>query len=252
MSDVLNRKSSVEQEYLGALTNARQEAQKYMEPGQFVENTFMFLTKKEISHILFFYDLYAKHIVNVHGNIYEFGARFGRNLVLFTMLRGLLEPFNFTRKVIGFDTFSGFPSVHGKDGEHSTVRVGAYGGLPDNYPALLAALLAGHESDLPIPHLKKFDIVIGDINQTSPQHFAANPADLVALAYFDVDLYEPTKIALTEVLRRSGKGTVLVFDEVNAAHYPGETVALLESCDIKASGLQRNPLAAGKSFIVLS
>ena len=56
----------------------------------------------------------------------EFGVRWGQNLVTLSNLRGIYEPFNYSRKIIGFDTFEGFPSVHEKDGTHQSIEKGAF------------------------------------------------------------------------------------------------------------------------------
>ena len=44
----------------------------------------------------------------------DFGTRWGNNMALFSIFRGMYEPFNRHRKIIGFDTFSGFPSINEK------------------------------------------------------------------------------------------------------------------------------------------
>ena len=66
--------------------------------------------------------IYAE-IVPVHGVIMEFGVRWGQNLALFSNLRGIHEPFNYNRRIIGFDTFEGFPAISGKDRGGILLRV---------------------------------------------------------------------------------------------------------------------------------
>ena len=39
----------------------------------------------------------------------EFGLRWGQNLALLIAIRGMLEPYNIKRSIIGFDTFEGLP-----------------------------------------------------------------------------------------------------------------------------------------------
>ncbi len=56
-------------------------------------------------------------ITSVHGVILEFGVRWGQNMALFSALRGIHEPFNYNRRVIGFDTFEAFPAVFTEDGQ---------------------------------------------------------------------------------------------------------------------------------------
>ncbi len=46
----------------------------------------------------------------------EFGTRWGQNLSIFSNLRTLYEPTHYHRKIIGFDTFSGFVDVAPQDG----------------------------------------------------------------------------------------------------------------------------------------
>ena len=45
-----------------------------------------------------------KEILNVHG-IVECGVLYGNGTMTFAHLSSILEPVNFTRKIIGFDTF---------------------------------------------------------------------------------------------------------------------------------------------------
>jgi len=86
---------------------------------EILANAGLFLKRQELTKHLFFAELYQKHILPVHGVMMEFGVRWGQNLVTLSNLRGLLEPFNHNRKLIGFDTFEGFPVLSGKDGERS-------------------------------------------------------------------------------------------------------------------------------------
>ena len=51
---------------------------------------------------------------------------------------------------------------------------------------------------------------------------------LVSLLYLDLDIYEPTKVALKEFLPRMSKGSIIAFDELNYRSFPGETIAMLE------------------------
>jgi hypothetical protein len=55
-----------------------------------------------------------------------------------------------------------------------------------------------------------------------------NPETIIAFAYFDFDLYEPTKICLEAILPHSTKGAIIGFDEINSHIFPGETKALMK------------------------
>lgn len=73
-------------------------------------NLGLYLNRQTLSRIFFMQELYQQ-ILPVHGVIMEFGVRWGQNLSLFESFRGMYEPYNYNRKIIGFDTFSGFPRL---------------------------------------------------------------------------------------------------------------------------------------------
>ena len=87
---------------------------------ELLSNLGLFINRQNMSRILFFHEIYKK-IINVHGVVMEFGVRWGQSLALFESFRGMYEPFNYDRKIIGFDTFEGFPSVHSKDGKEDII-----------------------------------------------------------------------------------------------------------------------------------
>lgn len=48
----------------------------------------------------------------------------GGDLSLWSALRGCYEPYNVRRRIIGFDTFEGFPSVSYEDGNSALMKKG--------------------------------------------------------------------------------------------------------------------------------
>jgi hypothetical protein len=216
-------------------------------PNELVFNLGLYTNRILLSRMMLMQRLYQM-IVPVHGVIMEFGVRWGQNLALFTNLRGMLEPFNYNRKIIGFDTFGGFPSVDAKDG--GKVQMGDYA-VTNDYQQHLTDVLSYHESECPIAHKTKFELVCGDATKTIHEYLARQPETIVALAYFDFDIYEPTKECLQAILPRLTKGSVLAFDELNCPEFPGETLAVLESLDLKKYGLRRDPQNPLVSWLVI-
>ena len=88
--------------------------------------------------------------------------------------------------------------------------------------------LANHEALAPLSHIQKYEVVKGDVCETAPQYMKDHPETIVALAYFDMDLYEPTRACLAALSGRCSIGTVFAFDELNDPDSPGETQALRE------------------------
>jgi hypothetical protein len=197
----------------------------------------VFLRRQALSRLIYYYELYQK-IIDVPGVICEFGVQWGASLATLINLRGMLEPFNYSRVIYGFDTFEGFAQVDEKDGGFSTK--GDYATL-DRYHEVLSEIIRIHESFSPIPHLKKFELIKGDASETLPPWLEQNPHAIVAMAILDMDVYKPTRDVLQKILPRLTKGSVLVFDEVNCRHFPGETEAVAEVIGLNNLKLRRFP-----------
>jgi hypothetical protein len=211
-------------------------------------NLGLYTSRLTTARTLFMTDLYRRAL-DVHGVVMEFGVRWGRDLALFQSLRGIYEPYNYTRTIVGFDTFSGFPSISEHDGDDAVIQHGAYG-VSEGYEEYLEQLLAVREQESPIGHIRKFELVKGDVTETLPAYLDAHPETVVALAYFDMDIYEPTLAALELLRDRFTKGTVIGFDEVGVSAFPGETVALREALGLNNIRLQRSPVDALPSFMI--
>lgn len=210
-------------------------------------NLGLYLSRQSLSRILYMHELYQK-ILNVHGVIMEFGVRWGQNMSLFQSFRGIYEPFNYNRKIIGFDTFEGFPNVDSKDG--SKVASGDYG-VGDNYVEYLENILNFHEQESPISHMKKFELVKGDAVETLDAYLEKHPETVIAMAYFDFDLYKPTKECLEKIQDRLTKGSIVAFDELNCPDFPGETLALKEVWGLSRYALKRTPLNPKCAYVVV-
>jgi hypothetical protein len=214
---------------------------------ELINNLGLYLNRQSLSRILFMAELYQK-IIEVHGVIMEFGVRWGQNLALFSSLRGMLEPYNYNRKIIGFDTFEGFPSVDKKDG--GFVHKGDYA-VVNGYEEILETILTYHESESPISHKKKFELVKGDATVTINDYLMRQPETIIAFAYFDFDIYLPTKKCLDAILPRLTKGSILAFDELNCPQFPGETLALMEVVGLSKFAIKRSPLNPLISYLVI-
>jgi len=216
---------------------------------ELLANLGLFLTSKTLSRILFFHEMYKK-IINTHGIICEFGVRWGQTLSLLSALRGIYEPFNRHRKIVGFDTFAGFRGMAEEDGQACQCKDGSFSVTP-GYEDYLNELLGLQEALNPINHLKKWELVKGDALETIPEYLRRHPETIVSLAVFDFDIYKPTKAALEAIKPHLTKGSVLVFDELCDDIFPGETVALREVFDLNTLRVQRLPIAARVSYLVI-
>jgi hypothetical protein len=192
--------------------------------------------RQQLKRFLALYEIF-KLISPVKGSIVECGVFRGFGLMAWAKLSTILEPENLTRRVYGFDTFEGFPGVHEKDG--NAVAAPERGDLyADSYDEL-QALIAEYDKDRFLGHLQKVSLIRGDTTQTIPQFIVENPHLVVSLLFLDMDLYDPTKVALEHFLPRMPKGAVVAFDELDNPMWPGETLALLDSIGIRQLELRR-------------
>ena len=100
-------------------------------------------------------------------------------------------------------------------------------------------------------HIKKHEIVKGDVVDTVPRFMDEHPEIIIALAFFDLALYEPTKVCLEAIAPRLVKGSVLAFDELNAPEYPGESEALVETLGLRCGEIRRSKFLPDRSYIVI-
>lgn len=218
-----------------------------MPDDEILANLGVYLTSKNLSRLLFFYELY-KQVVDMHGVIIEFGVRWGQNLSLLSALRGIMEPFNRHRKIIGFDTFEGFKGTGKEDGDKCQCADGSFS-LPDDYMGYLDEILRIQEAMNPMSHLKRFELVKGDVRETLPDYLKRHPETIVSMAIFDFDIYAPTKFALEAIKPHLAKGSVLVFDELCDDIFPGETLALRETLGLNGVKIKRMPMTSRISYL---
>jgi hypothetical protein len=216
---------------------------------QLLSSIGLFIESKHLSRILLMDHLF-RQIVDVHGVIMEFGTRWGQNAALFTALRGIHDTFNRHRKLVLFDTFQGFPSLHEKDGDHEMMFEGALS-TTENYENYLDKVLTVHENLNPMDHVKKFEIRKGDGSVEVERYLKEAPETIIALAFFDFDIYEPTKKVIEDITPRLVKGSVVAFDELNDPDAPGETVAIMETIGLNNIRLKKFPQASRVSYFVV-
>lgn len=209
-----------------------------------------FVSRRTLAKFLVRYEIF-KQIIGVNGSIIECGVMNGAGVFTYAHLSSMFEPVNHTRKVIGFDTFEGFPSVHEKDTATGISSHLESGGLAGSSLEELQRAVELFDSNRTLAHIPKVELVKGDITKTAPDYLQKNPHLVVALLYLDLDLYEPTKAALKTFLPRMPKGAIVVFDELNTHTFPGETLAVDEILGINNVKIERLPLDPYVSYCIL-
>lgn len=206
----------------------------------------LFLSRQSLSRILYLHELYSQ-VLTVPGIICEFGVHWGAQLAALAHLRAILEPFNHSRHLIGFDTFEGFPEVDESDAGAQAADFA----LPSEHVAHLDSLLSCIEAASPLAHIKKYMLIPGNVSETVPAFLELNPQAVIAMAILDVDLYQPTRDILEAIRPRLVKGSVLVFDQLSSPNFPGETRAADEVLGLADLRLLRSRFATYAAYAIV-
>ncbi len=214
-----------------------------------LRNFAKFVPRQALSQFLAKYELFQQ-VLNVHGHIIECGVFLGGGLMTWAQLSAIYEPVNHVRRIVGFDTFTGFPEIGEKDrGRNPSYAV--EGGLSTNAYEDLQEAIRLYDLNRPVGHIPRVELVVGDATQTIPEYVQNNPHLVVAMLYLDFDLFEPTRVAIETFLPRMPKGAVLAFDELDQAAWPGETLAVLETVGLRNIRIRRFPYTPQLSYAVL-
>jgi hypothetical protein len=221
------------------------------EPVTKLEAFTKYVSRQSLTKFITRCDLFRLQL-DVNGSIVEVGVHRGASLMAWAHFSSILEPVVYTRKIIGFDTFEGFPSLSEKDsaGVSEYLKKGGFKAEEDAQEDLQAAIDL-YDLNRLMGHIPKVELVRGDVLETVPQYLQNNPHLVVSLLHLDADLYEPTKVALENFVPRMPKGAVLVFDELNMKLFPGETLAAMETLGLGGLRLRRFPFATSMSYAIL-
>jgi hypothetical protein len=219
-----------------------------------LENFSKYVPRQNLARFLARYEIF-KMIKDVQGSIVECGILFGGGLMSFAQLSVILEPYNFQRRIIGFDTFTGFPQVSEQDTRGLQDRKSAHlkkGGFaaPSAYDDLLKAVSIFDKNRF-LNHFPKVHVVKGDFKETSKQFLTDHPHLVISCLYLDFDIYAPTKLAIECFYSRVPRGGVVVFDELNDEAFSGETVAVMETLGLGALRIRRFDFEPRISFAVV-
>ncbi len=185
-------------------------------------------------------------IKDVQGSIVVCGVYKGNDLMLYQHLSGIFEPISHHRKIIGFDTFEGFPSVSKKDPDD--LKAGMIHGSSYEH---LEDWIKIQDLNRSLGNIPKIELIKGDANETIPKYKKETPHLLISLLYLDFDLYEPTLTALKNFLPLMPKGGVVAFDEICQKTFYGETVALKEVLNINKISLRKFYFDPNVSYYVI-
>jgi hypothetical protein len=100
-------------------------------------------------------------------------------------------------------------------------------------------------------HIKKTSLRKGNAIVELENYLNEHPETIIAFAWFDMTLYEPTYKCLQLIKPYITKGTVIGFDELNDKEFPGETVAVREALGLSNVRVERNKFSGAQSYVII-
>lgn len=206
-------------------------------PELLADNPFLFANRFVVTEMLVRSNLYQQ-ILDVSGAIVECGVAGGNNLMLFSHMSSIMEPYAINRRIVGFDTFEGFRSIAPEDPADISES-----DFSHNRAETVQQAIDLYDLNRAVGHMKRTEIVKGDAVETIPVYAQEHPELTIALLYLDFDLYEPTKVALEQLLPLVAKGGIVAMDEFNYDKFAGETQAVKDLLNVNQLELKRFPFS---------
>jgi predicted O-methyltransferase YrrM len=208
------------------------------------DNPFLFTRSGLIAKLFFYKELY-EIIESVPGSIVEVGCWFGQSSILFENIRAIIEPFNYSRKIISFDTFEGYKETTGLNIENEEILKYQVG---DDWVNYLEKIQNAHK--VINNSASKFINIKGDIRETITKYFDENYEPL-SLVYYDIATYDTLKFTFNILMPFISKGGVFVFDDYGY-QYEGVNQFLIDHGITKKYQLIHSKYYKSKVFLIVS
>ena len=110
--------------------------------------------------------------LNVKGSIIECGVHHGGGVMAWAKISSTLEPYNFHRRIIGFDTFQGFPDVTEIDANSNPLAKKGMFSETKDYEVFneMKEVIQEYDENRFLNNKHKIELIQGDANLTIPQY----------------------------------------------------------------------------------
>jgi hypothetical protein len=211
-------------------------------------NNFIFDKNTSIFHKMASRIEFFNRVRNVPGDIIECGVFKGAGVALWGKLLVMNSPHD-SRKVLGFDFFSRNTCIDSMENDQETKsmeKVFSRCEPQDSEISVEGVTSSLLKSGIP---RHKFELVPGNLTQTSRQIVEDKPGLRIALLYMDVDVEEPTYAALNAFWDRLSIGGIIVFDEY-AVHAWSEACAVDRFIKEKGLRLHKTNVVAPTAYVI--
>lgn len=207
---------------------------------EYENNFYLSCDNSRLGKFIAHYELF-KMTAGKPGAIVECGVFRGNSLIRFAGFSKLWGAAA-NKKIIGFDSFGGFPETKFEADKKQRRKFIADAGSQSISTAQLKGVLRHKGIE------KNVELVVGDITKTVPEYVKKNPLLKICLLNLDVDIYEPTVVILRYLYPLIVPGGVLILDDYGV--FPGETKAVDDYFRGKKIKIRKFPFAPTPRFLV--
>jgi hypothetical protein len=213
-------------------------------------NYMAFVRRREFSQTLAYYELF-KMVKTLPGSIVELGVYLGNGLFTWSKLLETFFPAVRGKKVYGFDCFDGYQSSN-------SIEKISIDYIKQFHPSgfridetLIKELIRINESDNLIMGAERVILYSGDVKTTIDEFITHNPGVRINLMMLDMNLYEPTKLALEKLFHLVCTGGIICFRGYGVKPWEGESMVVdefLKENKIKLQSFDFSPFPS--SYII--
>lgn len=184
------------------------------------------------------YEIYKK-ILNIPGEILEFGVYKGASIIRFATYRELLEN-TYSRKIIGFDMFGEFPYTDNHEDNKFIQKFENQGGEGIEKEEL--------EKYLKYKNINNIDLIKGNVFDTLDEFLDENKQLKISLLHLDLDVYKPTKFVLEKLYEKMVPGGIIMIDDYGTVK--GATDAIDEFLSKENKKIEKLSICYIPSYII--
>jgi len=203
------------------------------------------VSSRKMTKVFARYELF-KRVIDLPGDIVECGVFKGGGVLLWAHLLQIFNQFSI-RRVVGFDTFAGFP-LNALSYEHDRQTAQLIQEQDPTYTQTSVEEIINIASKLGIEN--RIELVSGDATVTIQNYVKGAVGFRIALLNLDFDVYDPTIVALEYLYPLVVPGGIIILDEYSVRGL-GESDAVDEFFRDKPISLHQFPWSRSpRAFIV--
>ncbi|MDY0279152.1 MAG: hypothetical protein RBR35_01165 [Salinivirgaceae bacterium] len=196
---------------------------------QLLNNLGLYSRSSLTARLLHYYELYDL-LLSSTGIILIYGFGYGNAIISFLSLRAILEPYNYSRKIIGFESLKNSSELpyYSKNGDNFTSDKYEYFSQSRDYIDFLKQIIDFHEDENIMSHIPKVEVYYNDPVQDSKTTLKACKDLKISLVYFDRVFVENIVDVLHELKPYVDNDTVICPSTINSYIPTGELDACRE------------------------